>query len=45
MILYIFIIKNKKIKFPNSFLNAYPNHQTQIISTDNYTEFIGYSNE
>lgn len=42
---YEFKWKNKKIKFPNSFLNAYPNHQTQIISTDNYTEFIGYSNE
>jgi len=39
---YEFKWKNKKIKFPNSFLNAYPNHQTQIISTDNYTEFIEY---
>lgn len=34
--------KNKKVKFPNSFLNAYPNHQTQVISPENYIDFIGY---
>ncbi len=32
--------KNKKNKFPNSFLNAYPNSKTKIISTDNYMEFL-----
>jgi predicted AAA+ superfamily ATPase len=33
--------KTQKVSFPNSFLQAYPNHTTQIISTDNYTSFIG----
>lgn len=33
--------KTQKVSFPNSFLQAYPNNTTQIISTDNYTSFIG----
>lgn len=33
--------KAQKVSFPNSFLQAYPNNTTQIISTDNYTSFIG----
>ena len=33
--------KTQKVSFPNSFLQAYPNNMTQIISTDNYTSCIG----
>ena len=33
--------KAQKVSFPNSFLQAYPNNTTQIISTDNYTSCIG----
>jgi len=33
--------KEKKIKFPESFINAYPNNQTKTINLENFTEFIG----
>ncbi len=33
--------KSKKVRFPNSFLEAYPNHQTSLISRDDYEGFIG----
>ncbi len=33
---------NGKTKFPNSFLNTYPNHQKQVISPENYIDFISY---
>lgn len=30
-----------KIRFPESFLNAYPNNQTQVINHDNFESFVG----
>ncbi|MEA2043479.1 MAG: ATP-binding protein [Bacteroidota bacterium] len=30
----------KKVKISKSFINAYPDSETKLISTDNYTEFI-----
>lgn len=32
--------KNKKVNFPNSFLEAYPNHSTKVIHRENFDEFI-----
>ena len=32
--------KDQKVRFPNSFLQAYPNNTTQIISQVNYLDFI-----
>jgi predicted AAA+ superfamily ATPase len=31
---------HKKAKIPNSFIQAYPQAETQIITSDNYIEFI-----
>jgi predicted AAA+ superfamily ATPase len=31
---------DQKVRFPNSFLTHYPNHETQLISVQNYMEFI-----
>jgi hypothetical protein len=33
--------KAGKIRFPESFLNAYPNNQTQVINHDNFESFVG----
>jgi hypothetical protein len=33
--------KEQKVKFPNSFLEAYPNHATSIISHSNFEPFVG----
>ena len=32
---------DKKVKFPNSFLEAYPNHSTTIIRKSNFETFVG----
>lgn len=32
--------KDQKVRFPNSFLQAYPNNTTQLISQANYVDFI-----
>jgi predicted AAA+ superfamily ATPase len=31
---------NKKVKLPNSFAEAYPNHKFSVINTDNYLDFV-----
>ncbi len=31
----------KKVRFPRTFLSAYPNHQTTVISRENYLNFLG----
>ncbi len=31
----------KKIRFPNSFLEAYPGSETEVISKENYLSFVG----
>ncbi|MEE9348876.1 MAG: ATP-binding protein [Flavobacteriaceae bacterium] len=36
---------HKKVKIPNSFLKAYPNAITKIITPENYHEFITQTNE
>lgn len=33
--------KEQKIKFPASFLNAYPDHKTNLISKTNFEAFVG----
>ncbi|MFN8431483.1 MAG: ATP-binding protein [Spirosomataceae bacterium] len=33
--------KNQKVSFPKSFLQAYPEHTTQVITSENYGEFVG----
>lgn len=33
--------KNQKVSFPKSFLQAYPEHTTQVITNENYGEFVG----
>lgn len=33
--------KEENVRFPDSFLKAYPNHQTQLISRDNFESFMG----
>lgn len=33
--------KETKNRFPESFLNAYPHHQTQVVNNDNFTAFTG----
>ncbi len=32
--------KNQKVSFPKSFLQAYPEHTTQVITSENYGEFV-----
>jgi predicted AAA+ superfamily ATPase len=32
--------KDQKVRFPNSFLQAYPNNTTQLVSQTNYVDFI-----
>lgn len=32
--------KGKKYSFPKSFVQAYPEHETKVITPDNYIEFI-----
>jgi len=38
---YEFKWKDKKVRFPASFLEAYPNNETAIISRDNFERFAG----
>jgi hypothetical protein len=38
---YEFKWKEKKVRFPASFLEAYPNNETSIISRDNFESFVG----
>ena len=33
--------KAQKVRFPNSFLEAYPNHTTSAISRSDYENFVG----
>ena len=33
--------KAQKVRFPNSFLEAYPNHTTSVISRSDYENFVG----
>ncbi len=33
--------KAPKVKFPDSFLSAYPNHTTSLINRENFEEFVG----
>lgn len=33
--------KEQKVRFPNSFLQAYPNHKTEVITKENFEKFIG----
>lgn len=33
--------KEENVRFPDSFLKAYPNHQTQLINRDNFESFVG----
>jgi len=33
--------KEKKVKFPSSFLTAYPEHTTEIVSRENFESFLG----
>ncbi|PIQ28795.1 MAG: ATPase [Bacteroidetes bacterium CG18_big_fil_WC_8_21_14_2_50_41_14] len=35
--------KESKVKFPKSFLEAYPNNRTQLINFENFEEFVGVS--
>lgn len=37
---YEFKWKDKKVRFPKSFLNAYPQHTTTAVSRENFDEFI-----
>lgn len=39
---YEFKWKEQKVKFPNSFLKAYPNHQTHLIHRDGFDDFVNY---
>ena len=32
--------KDKKVKFPNSFLKAYPNHTTTAVNQSNFVSFV-----
>ncbi len=32
--------KSRKYSFPKTFLQAYPEHETKIITQDNYIDFI-----
>jgi predicted AAA+ superfamily ATPase len=32
--------KEQKVKFPNSFLEAYPQHTTKVINSENFSKFI-----
>ncbi|MGC4129071.1 MAG: ATP-binding protein [Bergeyella sp.] len=32
--------KEKKVRFPNSFLQAYPNHKTTPVTKENFEEFV-----
>ena len=34
--------KEQKVKFPESFLHAYPNHNTSLINLQNYEQFIKF---
>jgi hypothetical protein len=36
--------KAQKVRFPNSFLEGYPNHKTKIVSKDDYEGFIRLEN-
>jgi len=38
---YEFKWKEKKFRFPASFLEAYPNNETSMISRDNFEDFVG----
>ena len=31
-----------KIRFPNSFLKSYPNHQTKLVNKDNFQNFVSF---
>lgn len=31
-----------KIRFPNSFLKSYPNHQTHLVNKDNFQDFVSF---
>lgn len=33
--------KESKVRFPSSFLNAYPNHTTELVNFNNFESFIG----
>lgn len=33
--------KQQKVKFSNSFLSAYPNHKTTVVSREDFEEFVG----
>lgn len=33
--------KTQKVRFPNSFLEAYPNHETSVISRSDFENFVG----
>ena len=37
---YEFKWKGQKVRFPNSFLRAYPNHQTNLIYRDGFEDFV-----
>ena len=39
---YEFKWKTQKVKFPNSFLQAYPNHQTHLIHRDGFEDFVNF---
>jgi len=38
---YEFKWKDRNTRFPESFLNAYPNNQTQLINYENFEPFVG----
>ena len=38
---YEFKWKEQKVKFPTSFLDAYPQHQTAVITKNDFQEFVG----
>jgi uncharacterized protein len=38
---YEFKWKDQKVRFPASFLQAYPEHETSVISRSNFEAFIG----
>lgn len=38
---YEFKWKKEKAKFAKSFLQAYPNHTTQLVNTENFEDFVG----
>ncbi|SFU15874.1 hypothetical protein SAMN04489724_4485 [Algoriphagus locisalis] len=40
---YEFKWKERKVRFPSSFLEAYPNNETSIISRENFEGFVGLS--